>query len=233
MADDGAPNLTEEEFANWLSPRDARAAVSQVVALQAASRAVFRRVADGLVRAASRSSIQRHNDEIIGRRSAIAPIEEWAEYNDGVSDFWAGEASFTSTQRSTHVYGFSHLTTTHYGIRLCPEDLRREFPDAWPAPRAGDNPVPQEEPANAPEATPPSGETRGRHPAAWWDDLWIAMCCHAFGGRIGPHSMQKDIEKAMAEWGAANGEEASPATYRTRARKLLAAFKVEGKNPES
>ena len=59
----------------------------------------------------------------------------------------------------------------------------------------------------------------GRIPAAFWDDLWAFIANALYQGDLKP-KRQADIEKAMAEWIAANGLDAASSTIRGRARRL-------------
>ena len=83
--------------------------------------------------------------------------------------------------------------------------------------------LPQAEmpPTNPTEQMPK--DRRGRPSKAWWDDFWCAVWGQIYRGELIP-SNQADLEKAMSDWIAANGHEASESTVRSVARKLFAEF---------
>ena len=69
-------------------------------------------------------------------------------------------------------------------------------------------------------------EKRGRPPAKWWDEMWVAIAIQLYTGDLQPKK-QADIEKAMLDWVASRGESAAPDTIRVRARKLWNALELE------
>jgi hypothetical protein len=59
----------------------------------------------------------------------------------------------------------------------------------------------------------------GRPRAAFWEKMWAAIAADLFNGDLKPNT-QADIERAMADWIAAKGYDASASTIRERARAL-------------
>ena len=72
-------------------------------------------------------------------------------------------------------------------------------------------------------------EKRGRPPAEWWDDMWVAIAIQLFEGALQP-KLQVDIENAMQEWIIANDKTAATSTVRKRARKLWDALSIDDEN---
>jgi hypothetical protein len=81
--------------------------------------------------------------------------------------------------------------------------------------------------ANREPARP--AQVNGRPPAAFWDDLWIEICCQLYVGALIPKK-QSDLEAAMMDWATKHGHDPSESTIRPRARKLWTALQKKDKN---
>ena len=87
---------------------------------------------------------------------------------------------------------------------------------------------------------PGSGETKsvetsggpgnpGRPPAEFWDDLLCAIWGDIYRGDFKPKN-QADVTKAMLDWASSKDHELSETSAKSRARKLMAQYRSEGKN---
>lgn len=70
----------------------------------------------------------------------------------------------------------------------------------------------------------------GRPPAAFADDLMCAIWGLIYQGDLKPKN-QAEIERAMLDWAAANGQELGATLAREKAQKVFAALKTEVGNP--
>jgi hypothetical protein len=77
----------------------------------------------------------------------------------------------------------------------------------------------QTEQAGAPLSSRSPANKGGRPRKEWWDSLWVEMARQLYAGDLQPKK-QADIEKSMADWVSAQGQEASVRIIRDAARKL-------------
>ncbi len=117
----------------------------------------------------------------------------------------------------------SNYPAVHELNHSYPEGIQYMIPDAeTDATQSGD----KQDPVATAAPAIPVNEKRGRPPAKWWDDMWVAIAIQLYTGDLQPKK-QADIEKAMLDWVASRGESAAPDTIRVRARKLWNAFQLE------
>jgi hypothetical protein len=215
------PGITAERLATWMTPIEAAAYAAR--ALQTddtteTARAIWERVVSGLIRTACSHMSETYDGHRpnINRTPLSISANLWEKFTENGSNFWSGDARF-------YIGGATHNVIRCFGIRLYPEHVRSTLP------------IP---PANNLESVPaPPPITRsnvplnigGRPRKAWWDDLWVEMARQLYAGDLHPKK-QADIEKAMADWVFALGQEASERSIRDAARKLWRAINEEGKN---
>jgi len=75
----------------------------------------------------------------------------------------------------------------------------------------------------------PSAPKGGRPPKAFWDRLWVAITAQIYNGDLQP-SRQADLERAMHDWLAANGEDAGETAVRLKAKLLWEEINREVEN---
>jgi hypothetical protein len=158
----------------------------------------------------------------------VIPLARLPYFTASGSDFWTGTMRFWVPGGRN---GHSH-TYLYFGVRLSPAALMANLPEPPPSPSLPVTspiigPVPNPLTAAAPVpvlAITPKG---GRPPKAYWQRLWIEMARQLYEGDLKPER-QADIEKAMTDWLAAQGEHPSERTIRDAARDLWQA--VKGKN---
>lgn len=128
--------------------------------------------------------------------------------------------------KARHSAHLSNHPTVHELNHGYLEGIQYMIPDAETnATQGGDKQAPV---ATAAPAIPVN-EKRGRPPAKWWDDMWVAIAIQLFEGALQP-KLQVDIENAMQEWIIANDKTAATSTVRKRARKLWDALSIDVEN---
>lgn len=150
----------------------------------------------------------RPDDWTLEEREWDVPVWFWERFTlDGSSSQDWERAVFAGRGQGPGGYCWITLSAVHFA---------RESLDAMlPAPS---------------KPVPPSLSTGGRPSASFWDELWCAVWGDVYRGDLKP-VRQADIERAMQEWVAANGHDASPSTIRDRARRMFAAYKDDGQKP--
>lgn len=103
-------------------------------------------------------------------------------------------------------------------VRLDPEPIAA-FCERARKPRAELNP----------QAALPNRAKGGRPRKPFWDQLWASVAAQLYNGDLKP-ARQADIERAMHEWLAANGEDAGETAVRAKAKLLWAAIDMEVEN---
>lgn len=110
----------------------------------------------------------------------------------------------------------SNYPAVHELNHSYPEGIQYMIPDAeTDATQSGD----KQDPVATAAPTIPANEKRGRPPAEWWDDMWVAIAMQLYSGDLKPKK-QADIEKAMHNYIASRDQSAAPNTVRVRARKI-------------
>jgi|GEM_PF-1388135 len=151
------------------------------------------------------------DEEANEQREWDIPVSFWISLladNDSWQDWTRG--GFAGRSQSP----FRHRRITLTGVYFSRDAVEAAFrPTARP-----DAPA---------EPKPAAG---GRPPAAYWDEMWCAICGRIYRGELQP-KRQADVENAMLDWLAARGHEPSSSTVRPRARQLFAELQKEGENP--
>jgi hypothetical protein len=208
-------DLTAEEIAGWLTPRQAieilDAAYENKVSLS--RRTLLERLQGGMVQAISNHSVfsNRARREILYK----IPSEDWGNV-DTSNNFWTNGDLIYS--RRDHGLG-DRTTIRHFDVRFEPQGVR-----AIVASAALPSVAPRQE--TLPRLPPNKG---GAPRKEWWDDFWIAICGQIWEGDLKPNS-QADLERAMLDWASAHNHAMSETSAKVAARKLFKAWKLEGKN---
>lgn len=186
---------------DWLTARQITEVANAIsISPFTAYETVCTRANDGLILAQAQKVM--FDDRNMG---AIELPEEfwWARGQAALTQNWVTGDFETWLAQKHHIRA--------YGVKFRKADVLSTFGlDAWPP-----------TPALAKLAQ------KGRPPADWWDDLWVEMARRLYVGDLKP-SRQADIEKAMLDWLATNGQErVSESTIRPRVRKLWQAISAE------
>ena len=184
----------------WLSAAETRSLVRKHTDSFYASQLIAKRAFAGLLRSKASTFMFGNKSET----DTLIPNEFW----------WAqGEAALTANWAvgDFETWIDRRVLCRAFGVQFHAGDLQKMIPDAF-------------KPAAPVEDLPgPTSSKAGRPPAEWWDDMWIEICRRLYVGDLQP-KRQADVENAMNDWIAANGNSAAPSTVRSRARKLWRAI---------
>lgn len=195
-------DITAEEYARWLMPREALEALPNHWSDDTKRGAIYDRLREGLLRAVARTVTFR------GRRAPLFELEpmmwkEWAVHVD--HRFWS-MGDYSKLRGDVTGYGsYEDREFKAFEVRLDPAGLASMIGHS---PRSAATPPPL--------ALPHPG---GRPRKDFWEPLLTAIAADLYNGDLTPR-LQADIERAMNEWIDANGHEASVGAVRERARAL-------------
>jgi hypothetical protein len=203
-----ATDLTAEDIADWLTPRQAIEILDgSFHETYLSKKTLLGRLAGGMVDAVSEHSV-------IGTwRPNIYKLspDDWRRIETS-DNFWiTGDLIYE--QRPSHGIGLE--TVRHFGIRFEPKGVRAII---------GNAALPDTGKIQAPIAPPPANKG-GRPRKDWWDDFWIEICQMIYEGDLKPKS-QAELERAMLDWVSDHGYDVGETTIKNAAKKLFKAWNL-------
>jgi hypothetical protein len=187
----GAAKMEKQE--EWISAAKARELLKQVSGSEYAAKfTICKRAHAGLIRSRAETLVI---EDKTASNAEISPKFWWAEGNEALEQDWpAGD--FSTWVGLSELTGNLNLSpgkvhVKAFCVTFARADIEKMLPSTAPA-------------QASPMAQVQSGQG-GRPRAEYWDDLWVEISRQLYGGELIP-KRQADIEKAMMDWLAKNGE---------------------------